>query len=348
MGAILFVGCIDKAGKSDAHTLSIKDCMACDRLTLFYSAKDAVSIFIWPDLNESSLLPPLIYFTDSTTYIAFSDEKLFAQRKYQSIDCNNELTILRLGQRIDDQPFHMENKMSFNDSLSPYYYAPAMLCSDVETMHLFVPDFKTTEEWLQLVMHEYFHGFQFSHEKTINYLANTIRIAADTLDKIYLSNNKFRKEIKYENQLLIKAYETEIRDSINRYIKEYQIHRENRISKFQDTLDFDLSKHENFWETIEGTARYVEYYMALHFEDIPLKDSFRCDSLFNDFKNYSNSKDLENRKEFKQRTMMLPAYYYVTGFNICRLLDKLGYEYKQELFDKPESGLYQLLKKASR
>lgn len=345
---IIFVGCLDKTESNGTHISSVKDCIACDRLTLFNNVKDIVSKFTWTGLSGSSFVPPLIYFTDSTTYIAFSDEKMFAELKRQSINCNKKLTIQRLEQRIDDQPFYMENKMSFNDSLSPYYYAPAMLCSDVETMRQFVPDFTTTEEWLQLVMHEYFHSFQFSHHKTINYLADTIRIAADTLDKIYLNNNQFQQEIKHENQLLIKAYETDSRDSIIWYVKEFQAQRESRRSNFQDTLDFDLSKHENFWETIEGTARYVEYYMAMHFEDIPLHGSHRCDRLFNDFKGYSNPDSLENRKEFKQRTVIMPAYYYVTGFNICRLMDKLGFEYKSYLFDNPSTGLYQLLINASR
>ena len=37
------------------------------------------------------------------------------------------------------------------------------------------------------------------------------------------------------------------------------------------------------------------------------------------------------------------SYFYATGFNMVRLLDKLGIEYKIELFNKGELSLEQLL-----
>ncbi len=99
---------------------------------------------------------------------------------------------------------------------------------------------------------------------------------------------------------------------------------------------------ENYWETMEGTARYAEYYMAGNFKYLSLHEPISCDSLFQDFEDYKGSKDFETIAEFKERTEIMEAYYYVTGFNLCRLMDKLGIEYKTQLFDNPESGLYNI------
>lgn len=340
---LLVAGCAGSSVKGTENRLSKEDCLACERINLFYKLKDMVSTSVWNGLKDTSIRAPLLYFTDNATYITSSNDEVFHEYEHISINCESSITLQKLNQRLDSVPFHMENKMSFKDASSLFYYRPMMLCSDVETMHQFVPDFETTEEWLQLVMHEYFHSFQFSHKNTINYLADTIQIAADTLNSIYLNNESFQQAIEQENKLLLNAIKTESQDSVFRLIDEFQKLRSNRRLKYQATSGFNLTRAENFWETIEGTARYTEYYMALHFSDVPVDTIKRCDSRFNGFANYSDPKSLEESKAFKTRTEIMPAYYYVTGFNLCRLMDKIGIEYKNTLFDRPEKGLYNLL-----
>lgn len=339
----LFSTCQQKVNKKQEYTLSNEDCLACERISLFYKAKDLVHATVWHGLNNNSLDAPILYFTDSTTYMTTSNNHYFSAPDYTSINCKNEITLYKLNLRLDSIPFHMENKMSFKDSSSLFYYRPMMLCSDVETMHQFVPDFETTEEWLQLVMHEYFHSFQFSHKNSINYLADSIQIAADTLDRIYLQNKWFQQYIQRENEMLLNAIESENQDSTIFFISRLQEHRNSRRLKFQTTSEFNLSKAENFWETIEGSARYTEYYMALYFTNISAGRLESCDTLFHGFENYSDTESVERGKEFKIRTEIMPAYYYVTGFNMCRLMDKMVIEYKAGLFDKPEQGLYDIL-----
>lgn len=55
--------------------------------------------------------------------------------------------------------------------------------------------------------------------------------------------------------------------------------------------------------------------------------------------------NFENELEFIERTKMMQAYYYVTGFNLCRLMDKIGINYKQDLFNHPAEGLYEIFTK---
>lgn len=317
------------------------DCVACERIQLFEKSKELISSDIWKGLNEASLTPPLLYFTDSNTYVAFDDKGLFADSAHQSIECHPGLP-LKKSARMDTRPFHMENRMNFTDSAAPDYYQPLMQCSDVEAMHRLIPEFEKTEDWLQLVMHEYFHGFQFSHPATIRYLAETIQASADTLDKIYASNTWLQEELEKENAALLNAIRSTAKDSLQYYVDVFLQVREQRRKTFVGHGTFDLTLMENFWETIEGTARYVEYYMAGSFGQMETAGAIRCDSLFRDFEEARAVLNFEDQPEFRQRTQLMPAYYYVTGFNLCRLMDKMGIEYKAGLFNDPSRGLYKI------
>jgi hypothetical protein len=112
-----------------------------------------------------------------------------------------------------------------------------------------------------------------------------------------------------------------------------------RRQRFADMYKYDLAPSEKFWEMIEGTARYIEYNMGyiymgqkkghLHLE---------CDTLFNSFNKYSNAEFLQT-PWFKEKTEIMPAYYYVTGFNLCRVMDRLRVNYKEKLAEDPSVSL---------
>ncbi len=312
-------------------------------LPLFFKSKTVIDNGIWPGLSGGDHNPPLLYFTSGTTYAAFLEEGSFPHHEYRTITCY-EHTLLKLNRRLDDQPFHMENRMNFADSNSLYFFRPMMLCSDVESMTEFVPDFKTTEDWLPLVMHEYFHSFQFSHQPSLFYLQNLIGMAADTLSTYYLTNASFQHTLKLENELLIGCIKSENQDSLDLYLDEFIKLREQRRSGFADSSSFNLAIMEDFWETIEGTARYIEYYLAGKFAQMHVEDLMGCDSLFHNFAMFKDSLPFEQKPHFIERTKIMPAYYYVTGFNICRLLDKLELEYKPNRFQNPEHSIYEILK----
>lgn len=319
------------------------ECTVCERIELFSKSKELVNGEIWNGLSTATSNVPLLYFTDSSTYMAFGNEARLKNHIYEILKCNNGVSLFKLN-RLDAQPFHMENKMSFTDTVSLFYKQPMMLCSDVETMNKFVPEFNKTEDWLQLVMHEYFHSYQFSHKPTFTYLANTIKIPADTLDKIYAKSEWFSRELENENAALLNAIASTSKDSIPVYISHFFQIRESRRKKYELLNKFNLTVMENFWETIEGTARYVEYFMARKFSQLANDKKNSCDSLFKNFTDFSDSLNFEEKKEFKQRTKIMDAYHYVTGFNLCRLMDKLNISYKQDLFNNPAKGLYEIFR----
>jgi hypothetical protein len=243
---------------------------------------------------------------------------------------------------VDARPFVMENRMSFSDRVSPFYYNPVMMCSSVEIMLENIPDFTTTEEWFQLVLHEYFHSFQFRNKALISYLADTIKFSADTLTYFYLNDSLFKNSLYEENRLLLAAINTNSQDSTGYYYKKFIEERALRRTYFRLKYEYDISTYENFWEKIEGTARYVEYYCGDIFYQYSKSKIKITDPLFKNFSAF-NKKNFSEGKQFKAREEMMAYYFYVTGFNLCRLMDKMQIEYKSVLFKNGGVALTDLL-----
>lgn len=318
-----------------------ESCTVCERIHQFESLKRDLAKRYWPPFLQDSLSSPLVYFTDSVSFLAFSDALPFENVSYKRINCSNGETLLMMTPRLDTIPFHMENKMTFSDSLSPNYYSPIMFCSDAETAKALIPEVQHTEEWMQLVMHEYFHAFQFRHRKSIDHLANQVTVQTDSLHAIYRKYPWFRKYLEIENHALLKAIHTNETDSLHLYQKRFFDARNARRKMFKDRFGFDIVRHEKFWEKLEGTARYMEYNAGFIYSSAEVHGN-SCDSLFNNYNDYSLN-DFLGRPWFVEKTKMMTAYYYVTGFNLCRLLDRYQIQYKNELFDQPLVGLEDFL-----
>ncbi|MBR0434371.1 MAG: hypothetical protein IJK15_11870, partial [Bacteroidaceae bacterium] len=91
------------------------------------------------------------------------------------------------------------------------------------------------------------------------------------------------------------------------YIQSFFDLRNERRERVKKELGIDIVALEQLYETMEGSARYIEYCLYRHFGNF----------------NLSDAKWLYNvgRK-----------YYYATGFNLLRLSDKLEIDYKCGIF----------------
>jgi len=99
---------------------------------------------------------------------------------------------------------------------------------------------------------------------------------------------------------------------------------------------------EQSYETMEGTARYVEYSLYSNFAGKkPNNNLLKTDSSYHSyqyFRNYNIEKDQWLYLSDKTN------YFYATGFNLVRLLDKLKIKYKTRLFNEGGLSLEQILK----
>jgi hypothetical protein len=144
-----------------------------------------------------------------------------------------------------------------------------------------------------------------------------------------------------ENELLLNAIKETDSIKIVNIIKDFFALRTQRRKTVLSKMKFDISKYEKCYETMEGTARYIEYslyklYTSRQPDDKLLKSdtSFRS---FEKFRNYDLTKD-----EWLYKTEKT-TYFYAVGFNTARLLDKLKIEYKSRLFKEGKITMEDIL-----
>lgn len=332
----------------DLYTRGGDTCLVCERVSLLREIIPVVNDSLWPGLTKTRHVPPLVYFGKETSWLAFTNSNIFSSKiAAVKVQCPGSFFVYRMEKFPDSMPFHMENKMTFTDTGSPWFYKPVMFCSNTEKALELISDISSTEDWLQMVMHEYFHSFQFSNRRTVKYLSDKIKIGEDSLDKLYLKYSWFSDALKQENNLLLKGINTKNSDSLVHYISAFLNTRKHRYKMFRDFSGKDIEPLEIFWEKIEGSARYIEYNLGRIFKTSDWNIPVRCDTLFDHFNKYRNT-DFENQPWFYLKTGIMPAYYYPTGFNLCRILDKLGVKYKTDLFDKPRESLHKIVYRALR
>ncbi|MBR3386867.1 MAG: hypothetical protein IKM75_09205 [Bacteroidales bacterium] len=268
------------------------------RIQYVYSLKDAIDATVWPGFAAPKNDVPLVYYEDSLCYVANPTEAFVGDRFFK----DGGLEIIRLP-RVDDIPFHMH--VDCTDSLGPI-----MRCSSPEVTKQFVPDVPSVDVWAPMVMHEYFHGFQFKQEGFFDEFMRISSFESDTLTTLCADYAWFKESVVEENALLLKAIERP--GSAEDYMREFFELRDKRRARVLDELGTDIVAFEQLMEVVEGSARYIEYHLYRHL------GTFRP-------------------AEFQWLFIPSNKYYYALGFNALRLLDKLGIDYRGDIFDDVEA-----------
>lgn len=332
----LLISCSNKPENHD------KEKIISERIEYVYNLRDLINDSIWNGVSDIDFDLPLIYYTDSACYIANPTEKITTLFQANLIFENENLKIYK-SHLIDEFPFHMETSIEFgNDTTSYNFQSPVMNCSSVEITKQTIPDVISTELWSTMVLHEYFHGFQFKHLRYQAHIKSAItNFSQDSLKNIYKSNDWFQESVDKENKLLLKALSSNNSEEIIQLIDSILITRNKRRNETMTKLNIDISKIENIYETMEGSARYVEFSLYKLFANGSMNnDDIKSDTLF---KNYGYFKSFELENEEWLYLTEKTTYYYATGFNTIRLLDKLNIEYKTRLFKEEKLTLENIL-----
>lgn len=332
---VLLVACKQKQVSVDPKIV--------DRITFVYNLKQLVNDNYWQTFSDTTYDLPLIYFTDTSSFIANPTKKFLQTFKADLVFKNKQLAIYKTNNRVDSLPFHMETGLTLGDPTDAYnYHSPFMKCSSYEEVFKTIPSVQSTEEWTTMIMHEYFHGFQYKHSSYISYYEqNIVQIQPDSLAAMYSHYKWFKKSIDKENQILLQAI-TE-KDSVQtmRLVDSFFIARSQRRALVAKQLQLNLAPYEKCYETMEGTARYIEYALYSNFSSRPsdeaLLKSDTCFKSFSKFKNYDIAQD--KWLYLTEKT----TYFYAIGFNMARLLDKLHVEYKSKLFKNGQLSLEDIL-----
>lgn len=314
-----------------------------DRIEYIYNLKFFIAERVWKGFGDKKFDLPLIYYTDSVCYVANPTERFITSFKPDLIFQDRELKIYKT-YLLDSIPFHMETGVTLGDSSSAYNFkSPFMNCSSFEITRKTIPDVNSTEQWTTMLLHEYFHGFQFKHQNFLSFFEkNVALVPADSLKKIYKSQKWFKESVDKENRILLEVLDEADDKQVRKLIGSFFKLRDERRLQTKQQLNFDIKPIEQTYETMEGTARYVEYELYNHFrKKEPNIKLIKSDSSYQSYQYFRNH-NIQNDKwlYLSDKT----TYFYATGFNMVRALEKLEVEYKSRLFNEGNLSLEQLLK----
>ena len=100
----------------------------------------------------------------------------------------------------------------------------------------------------------------------------------------------------------------------------------------------DIAQFEQNYETLEGTARYIEA------ASLKLSASAK----FRQPKEGVGHTAAYAEPQWLYDTAISERYFYATGYNLARLMDKFGLHYKERLFNRGDLTLEKLLKDHTR
>jgi hypothetical protein len=319
-----------------------KETVILDRISYIYNLKTVINQNAWKNFTESKYDLPLVYYTDSVCYVANPTPRFIDMFQPQLLDTKENLKIYKTS-LLDSIPFHMETGLTFGSSNAYNNKSPFMNCSSFEITNKIINDVNTTEQWATMVLHEYFHGFQFKHPEFVDYFERNAApsISEDSLKKVYKALSWYKESVDKENMLLLQAVNATDPKMQSKHIDMFFVLRKERRDRMIKETKLDITTVERVYETMEGSARYVEYSLYSIFSNkTPDQKLLASDSAYHSysyFKNYNIEKD-----QWLYRTDKTP-YFYATGFNMMRLLDKMNVAYKDRLFTQGDLALEDLI-----
>ncbi|PKV66320.1 hypothetical protein BD749_1445 [Pontibacter ramchanderi] len=333
--AVLSLSCTKQLASSEQ--------LVFDRIAYVYALKPTIASDIWQGFDAKQYDVPLVYYTDSSSFIANPTSRFLRMYNPALVFRTSDLKVYKTTARLDSTPFHMAVNFTIGDTSVYDDLSPFMHCSSLEETGKVVTDVVTTETWVTMVVHEYFHGFQFRHKDFLQHFADSLgTFQKGTLKGLYKDNAWFKEQVDKENGLLLEALETDSRDEIRTLLAAFRQERENRRNETKRRFNTDIEAAEKMHETMEGTARYVEQKLYEKFsQKQPDRKLQRADTAYQGYHSFKNHK-LEN-DEWLYLTAQSGVYFYATGFNMARILDKLQVPYKERLFKEKELSLEDIL-----
>ena len=228
-----------------------------ERLQYVYALKVVINDSVWSGFADKQYDVPLLYYGDTCCYVVNPTEKFLD--KYPSVLIHRDYNIqIYQTEKVDDKPFHMH--VTFTDEESNIDYR--------------TPDVTSVNEWATMVMHEYFHGFQFKNDgylETYETITNTV--LPDTLIALAACHGWYKESITQENDLLLKAIDANDIEASRAYIQSFFELLNERRERVKKELCIDIVALEQLYETMEGSARYIEYCLYRHFGNFNLSDA---------------------------------------------------------------------------
>lgn len=316
LALLLTATCITCAASTAAPLLKGDEQTILERLRTIRTLRHDLAD-VWPGFDASQYDVPLLYYTDSVCYAVNPTEAMCRHFEAHLTHEEPGLMIYRL-RRPDTLPFHMETYTEFQDSTCFAYRRPYVSCSSPEITQLTVPDVTTDSTWIPMVLHEYAHGYQYSHPELTAHLTQALPTHPETeLARLHLEYEWFNLAIRAENQALLDALTAGTPDVRAEHLDRFFILRAGRKARMAEELGTTAVRDEEFYEYMEGMARYIEAEAGFRLGSYSDRDTWLHDT---------------------DHT----GYFFATGYNLVRLLKEFGYDLTT-LYDGTPQPLEQYL-----
>lgn len=311
-------------------------------LRYLLNVKNETAQKYWPDFGKSDFHQPIVYYSKENTYVLNPTEHILNNFDYQEVGKFKEVQVIQLPESFNDTTSLKFNTGVTSDSTQLHYKQPILFFQSYELTKKFLQDdLKDLEDWSTMVIHELFHGYQWSKPKMLNH-ARAVSMPGGP-DKFLGSYHKdldwYKESVENENDLL-KAIWIDGAD-LNRNLKQFDSLRDLRIERIQREYDVDIRAAEDYEITIEGNARYFESWIKRYLAENRPDASFLTDedkkSITDMFNGYEILKDKNLFNIYNSR------YYYVIGYNISMILEKYEHDFKSRI-NTDEVSLLELLK----
>lgn len=277
-----------------------------DRIRTIRELRTQIAADCWPDFDAPKFDVPLLYYTDSVCYavdpLPEYRDTFAARLIYHRGGIDIYKTALP-----DTLPFHMETHLNFDDPTVCDGSMPTIACSSPEITQRTVPDVVSDSLWLPMVLHEYAHGFQYRQPGFAQAFAREMTVFDESeLSRLHKRVAWFDRAVKAENTTLLAALETTDRTARDSCIRLFRTLRRDRKQRMAAEMGDSTVRAEEIYESMEGMARYVEAHAGMLLGTYSGDEAWMC--------NTDSS-----------------GYFFATGYNLIRLIDRCGADKSQLL-----------------
>jgi hypothetical protein len=283
---------------------------------------------LWPGFKQYK--PLVLYNTiDGQYLIGAKNYPVMGYKKYNKIQKHP------LGEKFEPSVYHIAFPKEWMEPFFPKLTRSVFMIDSLERMKSLGRKWNQYD-WATIYIHEIFHLFQGT--KTAKSLIKRESIDSEILAT--LKNDKKNVKLLITEQRIIRTAllkldfnnSKKVFETCNSLIEQRNIRYTYIDKKYSKAVKgekpFKPVMNEQFYETIEGTARYIEKHIDLSlYKDIKIKKFINKDLLV-----YLEKYDIKTYYYMLHQIELGENYYYETGFGLSLFLDKLNPNWKKEAF----------------
>lgn len=308
---LLFISC--------AHKSSLKD-VDRDLYQMTSSQMNSLPEGLWPGFKKYN--PLVIYNTSEGQYLLGSNK--YPIMGYKKFSKGHKHP---LGQEFQNRVYNTAFPKELFQKHYPVLTSSVFMIDSLERMKSLGKSWNAYD-WSTIYIHEIFHLFQGTKWSN-DIIGKDENINSEPLLK--LKRDKKNIKLVINEQKIIRNALLKLdfanKQTIKTLCKDLISKRESRYKYLQSQIKNSI-KNEQFYETLEGTARYIEKHIDLYSKS----DTDKRKYMNKDLLAYLDKYGIKTYYYMLHQIEPGENYYYETGFGLSLLLDKLDKKWKERAF----------------